>query len=117
MRLADDLGMQCGGWTVTWQGGHGEVTHGGTTILAAIRQAVSPDTQLSFSPDGSSLGNPDAVIVVMGESPYAETRGDRTNLDLSAEDTALIDRAKKFRRACRDHPPLRPSIDFKFRAG
>ncbi len=38
---ADDLGMQCGGWTVDWQGGHGNITRGGTTLLAAIRQTVS----------------------------------------------------------------------------
>jgi beta-glucosidase len=91
---ADDLGMQCGGWTVTWQGGHGEVTHGGTTILAAIRKSVSPATVVTYSPDGSNLGNPDAVIVVAGEAPYAEMKGDRTNLDLSMENAALIARAK-----------------------
>src|SRR5262249_36223856 len=31
---ADDLGMQCGGWTIDWQGRKGKVTHGGTTLLA-----------------------------------------------------------------------------------
>jgi beta-glucosidase len=91
---ADDLGMQCGGWTITWQGGHGEVTHGGTTILAAIRKSVSPATVITYSPDGSNLGHPDAIIVVVGESPYAEMKGDRKNLDLSAEDAALIAQAK-----------------------
>ncbi len=91
---ADDLGMQCGGWTVTWQGGHGEITHGGTTILAAIRKSVSPATVITYSPDGSNLGHPDAVIAVVGEAPYAEMKGDRTKLDLSAEDAALIARAK-----------------------
>jgi beta-glucosidase len=91
---ADDLGMQCGGWTITWQGGHGKVTHGGTTILAAIHKSVSPATQVTYSRDGSNLGNPDAVIVVVGESPYAEMKGDRTNLDLSMENAALIARAK-----------------------
>ncbi len=91
---ADDLGMQCGGWTISWQGAHGNVTHGGTTILAAIRQAVSPETQVTYSPDGSNLGNPDAVIVIVGEPPYAEMRGDRTNLILSVEDLALVATAK-----------------------
>jgi beta-glucosidase len=91
---ADNLGMQCGGWTVTWQGGLGEVTHGGTTILTAIRKSVSPGTQVTYSPDGSNLGNPDAIIVVVGERPYAEMKGDRTNLNLSAADTDLIARAK-----------------------
>src|SRR5258708_37838162 len=86
--------MQCGGWTIGWQGEHGNVTHGGTTILAAIRQTVSPDTQVTFSPDGRDLTNADAVIAVVGESTYAEGRGDRTNLDLSAIAAALIAKAK-----------------------
>jgi beta-glucosidase len=91
---ADDLGMQCGGWTIDWQGGRGNLTHGGTTILAAIRQTVSPETEVTFSPDAGNLKNADAVIAVVGEQPYAEMKGDRTNLDLSAEDLALIARAK-----------------------
>ena len=91
---ADNLGVQCGGWTIDWQGRTGEVTHGGTTILSAIRQTVSPDTKVSFSPDGSDVNNADAVIVVVGEMPYAEMKGDRTNLDLSARSLALIAKAK-----------------------
>jgi beta-glucosidase len=91
---ADDLGVQCGGWTINWQGGRGNVTHGGTTLLAAIRQTVSPETEVTFSPDGSDLNNADAVIAVVGELPYAEMKGDRTSLDLSAEDAALIAKAK-----------------------
>ncbi len=91
---ADDLGMQCGGWTVDWQGGHGNVTHGGTTLLAAIKQAVSPETQVTFSPDASDLKNADAIIAVVGEPPYAEMKGDREHLDLSDGDRALIARAK-----------------------
>ena len=91
---ADDLGIQCGGWTISWQGDHGDVTHGGTTILAAIRHTVLPGTQVTFSPDAANLGNPDAVIAVVGEPPYAEMFGNRTNLDLSGQDAALIARAK-----------------------
>jgi beta-glucosidase len=91
---ADDLGMQCGGWTIDWQGGRGNVTRGGTTILSAIRQTVSPETQIVFSPDASDLKNADAIIAVVGEPPYAEMKGDRANLDLSAEDTTLIAKAK-----------------------
>ena len=90
---ADDLGMQCGGWTIDWQGDPGNVTHGGTTLLAAIRQTVSPETQVVFSPDASGLTNADAVIVVVGEQPYAEMKGDTNNLDLSAKDMALIAKA------------------------
>jgi beta-glucosidase len=91
---ADDLGVQCGGWTIDWQGRKGEVTQGGTTILSAIRQAVSPETKVTFSPDGSEVQNAGAIVVVVGEMPYAEMRGDRKKLDVSPGDLALIAKAK-----------------------
>jgi beta-glucosidase len=86
--------MQCGGWTMDWQGRRGQVTHGGTTLLAAIRQAVSPATEVNFSPDASNLKNADAIIAVVGEPPYAEMKGDRPDLNMSAEDLSLLARAK-----------------------
>ncbi len=91
-KAADDLGIQCGGWTVSWQGS-GRLTRG-TTILQAIRDSVSPNTQVTFSRDGDDIHDADAVVVVVGERPYAEGMGDRTNLDLSATDAELIDKAK-----------------------
>src|ERR1035438_1922233 len=91
---ADDLGVQCGGWTIDWQGRKGEVTHGGTTLLSAIKQTVSPETQITFSADGSDVKNADAVIVVVGEMPYAERKSDRQVLSLSAADQALVAKAK-----------------------
>jgi len=91
---ADNLGIQCGGWTIDWQGQLGRVTRGGTTVLAAIHQTMSHDTQVTFSTDGSEMQNADAIIVVVGELPYAEMKGDRTRVDLSSEDCALIEKAK-----------------------
>ncbi|HTQ49484.1 MAG TPA: glycoside hydrolase family 3 N-terminal domain-containing protein [Candidatus Acidoferrales bacterium] len=91
---ADNLGMQCGGWTVDWQGGTGEVTTGGTTILAAIRRAVSPGTKVIYSPDATGLTNADAVIAVVGELPYAEWRGNMFGLDLDPGDAALMEQAR-----------------------
>jgi beta-glucosidase len=91
---ADNLGMQCGGWTVDWQGGTGEITTGGTTILAAIRHTVSPDTQLTFSRNASNITNADAVIVVVGELPYAEWWGNRFGLELDSGDAAVIEQAR-----------------------
>ena len=90
---ADDLGVQCGGWTIDWQGRKGEVTHGGTTILTAIKATVSPDTQVTYSADGNNVAGADAVIAVIGENPYAEMKGDRKNLSLPPEDLALIKKA------------------------
>jgi beta-glucosidase len=91
---ADDIGIQCGGWTIDWQGKPGDVTTGGTTLLAAIKKHVGPDTEVIYSRDGTGLKNPDVTIAVVGEQPYAEFKGDRPDLALSAEDTALIARAK-----------------------
>jgi beta-glucosidase len=94
-KAADDLGMQCGGWTISWQGHTGEVVRGGTTILSAVRKAVGPDTKVVFSKDGSGLKGAQAVLVVVGETPYAEMKGDRKDLRLSAKDVALVQKAKQ----------------------
>jgi beta-glucosidase len=93
-RGADDLGMQCGGWTITWQGKRGAVTRGGTTILAAIRQSVAPGTEVTYSADGSGAEGADVVLVVIGEEPYAETKGDRADLGLSREDLDVVRKVK-----------------------
>jgi beta-glucosidase len=91
---ADDLGVQCGGWTISWQGHAGEVTSGGTTILAALRRTVSPETEVTYSPDASGITNADAVIAVVGELPYAEGKGNATGLELDPGDAALVEQAK-----------------------
>ncbi len=91
---ADDLGMQCGGWTIAWQGGRGEVTTGGTTILAAIRRTVSPATTVTYAPDAGGITNADAVVAVVGELPYAEGKGNATELGLDPGAAALVAKAK-----------------------
>ena len=91
---ANDLGIQCGGWTIDWQGQTGNVTPGGTTLLAAIKQTVSAKTEVTYFADGSDLKSADAIIVVVGETPYAEMKGDRADLSLAAADAALIAKAK-----------------------
>jgi beta-glucosidase len=92
---ADDIGNQCGGWTIDWQGKSGNVTTGGTTILSAIRQAVSPATHVTFSIDGNGGGGADVAIVIIGETPYAEGRGDKEDLSLGTEDIDAISNLKK----------------------
>ncbi|XP_062005097.1 uncharacterized protein LOC133722270 isoform X3 [Rosa rugosa] len=83
---ADNLGYQCGGWTIEWQGLSGnDLTHG-TTILTGIKNTVDPETEVVYKK------NPDAeyvkstyfsyAIVVVGEPPYAETFGDSLTLTL-----------------------------------
>ncbi|MBN1607226.1 MAG: glycoside hydrolase family 3 protein [Polyangiaceae bacterium] len=97
---ADSMPKQCGGWTVDWQGLGTGTSHSpdadttaGTTVLAGIRAAVG-DGNVTFSADGTGDATGAAAgIVVVGESPYAEGRGDATDLSLkarsAADDTAL----------------------------
>lgn len=91
---ADDIGNQCGGWTITWQGSSGDVTPGGTTILQAIKKAASPGTKVTFDKDGKGGEGADVGVVVIGEKPYAETNGDRRDLGLAPEDVAAVDNMK-----------------------
>jgi beta-glucosidase len=96
-QAADDLSTQCGGWTIDWQGAGTNQIAGGTTLLAAIKQAVGPDTEVLFSAAGHNLKElkpADVVIAVIGEKPYAEFLGDRQDLRLAPADAELIARAK-----------------------
>jgi beta-glucosidase len=99
-RAADDIGIQSGGWTIEWQGGLGSLTPG-TTILEGIEHTVSSDTTIvydrrgDFSDKIDENGNPvkaDVGIVVIGEQPYAEGRGDNWEPALTREDLKIIER-------------------------
>jgi beta-glucosidase len=85
---ADNLGYQCGGWTISWQGGSGDITQG-TTILSAVQNAVN-GASVVFSPDGSGVDDADVAVVVVGEQPYAEGTGDRSDLRLSPQDIETV---------------------------
>jgi beta-glucosidase len=93
-RSGDDLGNQCGGWTITWQGSGDNVTPGGITVLQAIRKAVSKDTKVAFAADGKGAEGADVGVVVIGEKPYAEMNGDRRDLHLAPEDVAAVENMK-----------------------
>jgi beta-glucosidase len=93
-KSADDIGNQCGGWTIEWQGKSGDVTTGGTTLLAAIKHAVSDGTQVTFSKDGTGAKGANVGIVVIGETPYAEGVGDSADLALAKEDVEAVQNMK-----------------------
>jgi len=93
-RHADDVGLQSGGWTLTWQGAAGDVTPG-TTILAGIRAAVEGGGSVTHAPDGRGAAGHDVAVVVVGEGPYAEYAGDRTDeLGLDPPDAVVLDRVR-----------------------
>jgi beta-glucosidase len=93
-KSADDLGNQCGGWTIDWQGKSGDITTGGTTVLAAIKKTVSGKTQVTFSKDGTGAAGAAVGVVVIGETPYAEGKGDTADLKLAPEDVAAVTNMK-----------------------
>lgn len=81
---ADDIGKQCGGWTITWQGtGNSNADFpGASSIWDGIREAVEgAGGRAILSPDGGFDERPDVAIVVFGEDPYAEFQGDRDSVD------------------------------------
>ncbi|WRX23646.1 Glycoside hydrolase [Theobroma cacao] len=83
---ANNLGYQCGGWTIEWQGQGGNNITDGTTILTAIKKTVDPKTKVVYKekPDAEFVKSNDFsyAIVVVGEHPYAETNGDSLNLTI-----------------------------------
>jgi beta-glucosidase len=91
-RGADNIGMQSGGWTVSWQGEMGNKTKG-TSVLEAIKSTVDSSTSVQFTVDGKNAKG-DVAVVVIGEEPYAEMEGDRIDLSLNKKDLAVIDRIK-----------------------
>ena len=91
---ADDLGNQTGGWTITWQGQSGSPTMG-TTILTGLQQLAGDTTKITYSRDGTGAEGADVGVVVIGETPYAEGSGDRTDLALAPEDLQTIRNVKQ----------------------
>ncbi|KZV18565.1 lysosomal beta glucosidase-like [Dorcoceras hygrometricum] len=83
---ANNLGLQCGGWTISWQGLNTTNLTAGATILNGITSAVDPSTEIVYSeqpdPDFVKQNNFSYAIVVVGEPPYAETAGDNADLTI-----------------------------------
>lgn len=92
-KSADDLGNQSGGWTVGWQGTSGPVIPG-TTILQGIR---SKSSAVTYAKDGTGIDpSYDVAVAVVGETPYAEGKGDRPQgMGLDATDLATLRKLKE----------------------
>ncbi|CAN1329080.1 Beta-glucosidase BoGH3B [Linum perenne] len=90
---ADNLGYQCGGWTIAWYGLGGRITIG-TTILDAVRKAVGSNTEVIFeeypSPETLARNDFSYAIVAIGEPPYAEFTGDDPKLIIQSEGRDIL---------------------------
>ncbi|KAL4599337.1 hypothetical protein ACB092_11G119700 [Castanea dentata] len=91
---ADNLGYQCGGWTIEWEGFSGNNYTRGTTILGAVTSTVDPSTEVVYreNPDSDFVksNNFAYAIVVVGEHPYSETLGDSMTLTMVDPGPSII---------------------------
>ena len=76
---ADNISNQTGGWSVTWQGTENtnEDFPNATSLLKAIKTQIG-EGNVTYSVDGKGVNPKDysAIIAIVGETPYAETKGD-----------------------------------------
>ena len=99
---ADDIGQATGGWTLSWQGdGNTNADFpGGTSIYAGIAAAMkAAGGSATLSRDGSYAAKPDVAVVIFGEQPYAEMRGDIRTLEFQAGDKQALAMLRKFKAA------------------
>ena len=81
----DNVGVQCGGWTVKWEGGmdqNGKRVTQGTSILEALNEAAK-EYGLSIITDEKEAKNADVTLLCLGEKPYSEWEGDTKDLSLT----------------------------------
>ena len=103
-KSADSLPNQTGGWSLTWQGTdntNADFPHG-ETILAGLRAADgAANVSYSQTAAGIDLAPFDAIVAVIGETPYAEMKGDITlpatlrHSDRYPEDLAVLQTVAK----------------------
>jgi len=87
----NNSGLQSGGWTIHWQG-QTESYKGATTIFEAVKAAGS---HVEYAEKGCYAGmEADIAVVVVGEYPYAEMKGDSNQLWLSDAHRKLISGCK-----------------------
>ena len=89
-KSAHDIGKQCGGWTLTWQGTDNtadDFPHA-DSIASGIQTALTGGGgEVTFVDDVDDETEADVAIVVFGEEPYAEGEGDLNHLSLSRDES------------------------------
>lgn len=76
-----NMGNQCGGWTISWQGSNLRYLTEGTTILEGIENAIAGQGEVV-----EDMEDADVAVIVAGERPYAEGLGDDDELKLRNND-------------------------------
>ncbi len=78
---ADRVDIQCGGWTLDWNGPPTTEVPGATSILQGF-QTVAEEHGIKVITDEDDAASADAVVLVVGEQAYAEWNGDTEDLEL-----------------------------------
>lgn len=81
---ANNMGLQCGGWTIEWQGkidSTEKITHG-VTILEGL-QTFSESKNIQIITNKNKASEADVILMVLAEKPYAEMQGDSEDLSLT----------------------------------
>lgn len=90
---ADNIAMQAGGWSVSWQGTDNTNADfpNATSVYEGIKQQVeSAGGTVEYSQSGSFKEKPDVAIVVIGEQPYAEWFGDIQTLQFAGDESKSL---------------------------
>lgn len=93
-KSADNTGNLCGGWTISWQGSSGNVVPGATSVRQAFESAVGA-SHVAYSANGSSTTGASVGVAVIGETPYAEGKGDKTDLTVTSDDVNVVKALKQ----------------------
>ena len=89
----DDVGISCGGWTISWAGGPGRVTDG-RTVLDGLRRLAGTDRVVYEREAGATGPSASYGIVSVHELPYAEGGGDRADLSIPDAQIELVRRVR-----------------------
>ncbi len=96
---ADNGQVQCGGWTIDWNGAYSAEVEGVTTIQEAFER-YADDYGIEVITDSEEAENADVVLLCVGEQSYAEWNGDTEDLELCgklglAENDEAIEEVKE----------------------
>lgn len=87
---ANDVGVQCGGWTITWLGSSFRTQSGkewipeGKSILDGLNE-LAEEYELTIITDPAKATEADMTLLCLGEKTYAEWKGDSANISITGE--------------------------------
>lgn len=87
---ANDVGVQCGGWTISWLGKTDAENRGrkwipeGKTILDGLNELVD-EYELTIITDPEKAAEADMTLLCLGEKTYSEWKGDSANISITKE--------------------------------